>query len=137
MAGAVQQEEGIFTADGTPLRVSLARALRRQKIRALLLVAPLLLFISITFLIPIGDMLFRSVENNIVAEVLPHSTQLLADWDPALGQLPSEEVYAAMVKDLKEGRKNRTITRAGQRLNYESSGMSSLFRSSGRKAKRI
>lgn len=137
MAGAVQQEEGIFTADGTPLRVSLARALRRQKIRALLLVAPLLLFISITFLIPIGDMLFRSVENNIVAEVLPHSTKLLADWDPALGQLPSEEVYAAMVKDLKEGRKNRTITRAGQRLNYESSGMSSLFRSSGRKAKRI
>ena len=67
MAGTVQQEEGIFTADGTPLRVSLARALRRQKIRALLLVAPLLLFISITFLIPIGDMLFRSVENNIVA----------------------------------------------------------------------
>ena len=68
MADAVQQEEGIFTADGTPLRVSLARALRRQKIRALLLVAPLLLFISITFLIPIGDMLFRSVENNIVAD---------------------------------------------------------------------
>ena len=42
-----------------------------------------------------------------------------------------------MVADIREGRKNRTITRVGQRLNYETPGMSSLFRSSGRKVKRI
>ena len=42
-----------------------------------------------------------------------------------------------MVEDIREGRKNRTITRVGQRLNYETPGMSSLFRSSGRKVKRI
>ena len=59
MAEAVQQTGELFTADGTPLRVSLARALRRQKLRALLLVAPLFGFIFVTFLIPIGDMLFR------------------------------------------------------------------------------
>ena len=35
----------MLAADGTPLKKSLARALRRQKIRALLLIAPLLLFI--------------------------------------------------------------------------------------------
>ena len=51
--------------------------------------------------------------------------------------LPSEAVFAAMVADIREGRKNRTITRVGQRLNYETPGMSSLFRSSGRKVKRI
>ena len=138
MADATQKEgEVLVTADGTPLRVSLARALRRQKIRALLLVCPLFLFIMITFFVPIVDMLFRSVENSIVSEILPRSTTLLADWDATGNELPSEAVFAAMVEDIKEGRKNRTITRVGQRLNYEAPGMSSLFRSSGRKAKRI
>ena len=135
MADAHAQE--IFTADGTPLRVSLARALRRQKLRAMMLVGPLFLFILVTFFIPIGDMLFRSVENSIVAEILPRSTQLLAGWDESKNELPSEEIYAAMVEDIREGRANRTITRVGQRLNYEAPGMSSLFRSSARKVKRI
>ena len=137
MGEAVRQTEKLFTADGTPLRLSLARALRRQKLRALLLVAPLFVFISVTFLIPIGDMLFRSVENHVVGEILPRSTGLLAEWDPALGRLPSEEIFTALVEDLKEGRKNRTITRVGRRLNYELPGMSSLFRSSGRKLRRM
>ena len=91
----------------------------------------------ITFFVPIVDMLFRSVENSIVSEILPRSTTLLADWGATGNELPSEAVFAAMVEDIKEGRKNRTITRVGQRLNYEAPGMSSLFRSSGRKAKRI
>jgi putative spermidine/putrescine transport system permease protein len=137
MANTVQQSEELFTADGTPLQVSLARVHRRQKLRALLLVAPLFIFIFITFVLPIGDMLFRSVENAIVANILPRSTKLLANWDPSFGELPSEKVFAALLKDLKESHKNRTITRVGQRLNYESPGMSSLFRSSGRKVKRI
>ena len=131
------QTEELFTVDGTPLRVSLARAQRRLKLRALMLVCPLFLFILVTFFIPIGDMLFRSVENSIISEILPRSTKLLASWDTTSGELPSEEVFAAMVEDIKVGRKNRTITRAGQRLNYESPGMSSLFRSSSRKAARI
>ncbi len=135
MADAHAQE--IFTADGTPLRVSLARALRRQKLRAMMLVGPLFLFILVTFFIPIGDMLFRSVENSIVVDILPRSTQLLAGWDESKDELPSEEIYAAMVEDIREGRANRTITRVGQRLNYEAPGMSSLFRSSARKVKRI
>ena len=135
MADAHAKE--IFTADGTPLRVSLARALRRQKLRAMMLVAPLFLFILVTFVIPIGDMLFRSVENSIVADILPRSTPLLAGWDDSKNELPPEEIYAAMVEDIREGRTNRTITRVGQRLNYEASGMSSLFRSSARKVERI
>ena len=132
-----QSDEPILTADGILLKVSLARALRRKKLQALLLVAPLFLFIIITFFVPIVDMLFRSVENSIISEILPRSTALLKDWDAEGNALPSEAVFAAMVEDIKEGRENRTISRAGQRLNYEAPGMSSLFRSSGRKAKRI
>lgn len=137
MAEITATPEVMTTADGTPLKVSLQRAMRRGKIKALLLVAPLFLFILVTFLIPLVDMTFRSVENSLVSTVLHRSTALLADWDEAGGELPSETVFAAMVADLAEGRESRTIGKVGTRLNYELSGMSSLFRASGRKAQKI
>jgi hypothetical protein len=52
----------MLAADGTPLKASLRRALRAQKMRALMLVGPLLVFVLVTFLFPIGDMLLRSVD---------------------------------------------------------------------------
>ncbi len=127
----------LVTADGKPLKASLARALRRQRLAALALVAPLFLFIVLTFIIPIGDMLTRSVENGMVSEILPRTTAALETWDPTGGELPDEATFEALVLDLQDAKKNRTNTRVGQRLNYERSGMSSLFRSSGRKASKI
>jgi len=127
----------MLAADGTPLKTSLARALRRQKLRALLLICPLLLFILVTFLAPIADMLFRSVENSIVPDTLPRTVEALADWDPDSGEIPGEPVFAALAADLKEAVKAKTHTRLGSRLNYESPGISSLFRRSGRKVKRM
>ena len=62
---------------GGELKRRLARALRRQKIRALLLIAPLLLFILLGFIAPIGSMLFRSVENNIVGDIMPNTVAAL------------------------------------------------------------
>ncbi len=119
-------------ADGTPLKASLRRALRAQKIRAFLLVAPLLVFILLTFLLPIGDMLFRSVENQIVPDTLPRTVEALQSWDPASGTEPDEPVYAALHADLLTAIGNRVHTRIGSRLNYESPGFSSLFRRAGR-----
>jgi len=40
---AAEQSGPMLAADGTPLKRSLARALRREKLRALMLIAPLLL----------------------------------------------------------------------------------------------
>ena len=82
-------------------------------------------------------MLTRSVDNEMVSEILPRATEALKDWDQTSGDLPDEAAFEAMVLDLQEAKKERTNTRVGQRLNYERSGMSSLFRSSGRKADRI
>ncbi|MEM7253727.1 MAG: ABC transporter permease [Pseudomonadota bacterium] len=127
----------VLSADGRPLKVSLARALRRQKLRALALIAPLLLFVLITFIAPIADMLFRSVENDIVAQTLPNTVAALADWDPAAGELPPEAAFAAMVEDLKEARKAKTHTKVGQRLNYDQPGISSAFRKTARRVKRM
>ncbi len=126
----------VLAADGTPLKRSLAKALRREKIRALLLIAPLLLFILITFILPIGDMLFRSVENKIVERTIPRTVAALADWDATSGEAPDESVYAALALDLQIAVEEKTHTRLGSRLNYEMTGISSLLRKTGRRVKR-
>ncbi|MGI9388976.1 MAG: ABC transporter permease [Boseongicola sp.] len=122
----------VLAADGTPLKKSLARALRVQKTRALLLIAPLLVFVLISFIIPIASMLFRSVENSIVEETLPNTIPLLAAWDASTGELPDEEIYSAMAQDMVVAVEAKNHTKLGTRLNYEKTGISSLFRRSGR-----
>ena len=134
----VQTAAGVLTtADGTPLKVSLRRANRLNQWRAFVLVAPLLLFILVTFLVPIFEMTFRSVENSLVSRVLHRTVPLLREWDERSGELPDEAVYAALLADVEEGFANRTIGKVGTRLNYEEPGMSSIFRSSPRKFKKI
>ena len=123
----------VLAADGTPLKRSLGRAMRRQKTRALMLVAPLLLFVLLTFIIPIASMLFRSVENDIVANTLPQTVQTLGAWDADSGALPDEDVFQAMYFDMFYAAEAKRHTRLGTRLNYEQTGISSLFRQSGRK----
>lgn len=128
--------DAITTSDGVPLKQSLQRALRLERRRAWMLVLPLAIFILFTFLLPIGDMLFRSVDNAVMGNVMPKTTTAIKDWDPNSGKLPSEAVYAALVSDFTTAGKNRTIGRAARRLNYERPGVSSLFRKSARKIKR-
>lgn len=127
----------MLAADGTPLKQSLARSLRREKMRALLLIAPLLVFVLLSFLIPIASMLFRSVENDIVQLTIPETVMALEAWDETTGALPDENVYAAFVRDMKTAIDEKTHTRLGTRLNYEETGMSSMFRRSGRQIKRL
>ncbi|WGW03976.1 ABC transporter permease [Tropicibacter oceani] len=122
----------VLAADGTPLKRSLNRALRRQKMRALMLIAPLLLFVLVAFIAPIADMLWRSVENQIVSETLPRTTQALQDFDAGSGDIPGDAVFEAAYYDLFVAAEAKLHTRLGSRLNYEQTGVSSLFRKSGR-----
>ena len=135
--GDTADQTVLTTRDGIPLKVSLARALRREKMRSLMLIAPLLLFILFSFALPIADMLFRSVDNRIVEETLPRTVQALADWDPSTGVVPGEPVFKALHDDLLIAAEEKTHTRLGSRLNYEASGMSSLFRKTGRRVDRM
>ena len=137
MTDASQNAGPMLAADGTPLKQSLARSLRRQKLRALMLIAPLLLFVLFSFIVPIASMLFRSVENNIVSNTIPLTVESLQNWDEQRGELPGEEVYDAFVRDMVVAIENKQHTRLGSRLNYEETGMSSMFRRSGRKLKNL
>jgi putative spermidine/putrescine transport system permease protein len=130
--GRAEKTGPMLAADGTPLKKSLAKALRREKMRALMLIAPLLIFILVTFIAPIADMLFRSVENGIVADTMPRTVESLEEWDSATEDLPSEAVFRDLYFDLFIAAEAKEHTQLGSRLNYELTGASSLFRSSGR-----
>jgi putative spermidine/putrescine transport system permease protein len=81
-------------------------------------------------------MLFRSVENDIVATTLPQTVSALQNWDAESGALPDEAVYAAFASDIKLAAKAKIHTKVGLRLNYEQSGIASLFKKTARKAKK-
>jgi len=137
MANAEADNEVITTADGVPLKESLKKALWERKKTALLLVAPLFLFVLVTFLIPIFDMLIRSVDNSIAGEQFPTVVVEIRKWDLDSTELPDEATFQALVKDFKVGAETKTISRLGRRLNYEMSGMSGLFRKTARKIKKL
>jgi len=124
----------ILTTEGIPLKVSLQKSERRNKIRAVLLVAPLLFFILFTFLIPIGDMLFRSVDDSYINTVFPKTFEKYKKWDRQ--GLPSEELYKTMFFEVKEG-SGYSIGKATTRMNYAKSGWKSLLKKSKRKFKKI
>ena len=127
--------QSLTTADGRPLKVALAQAQRQRRIKAVLLVLPLFLFIFITFLYPIALMLYRSVENPLIAKHMPRTLAILATWNGK--GVPGEKAFAAAVEDLKEARKNGVIGRVATRLNFETSGIRSVITKTGRKAKRL
>ncbi len=126
----------MISADGVPLKVSLARAERRKRLTAFFLVVPLLLFILVTFIVPIGDMAFNSVRNPEVVTYLPRTAEAIRTWED-MDELPGEPVYAALVADLQAGSGTPAIGRVGARLNYEQSGMRSAMQRAGRAANRL
>ncbi|MDA9503992.1 ABC transporter permease [Bradyrhizobium sp. CCBAU 11386] len=117
---------------GIPLRVKLQRVERRRKLRALTLVLPLLLFILITFVLPIGRMMFNAVHDDTLLTLLPQTTAELGAWDGK--GLPDETVYVALASDLKMSWAQKTAPQIGERMNYELPGARSQVTLSARKA---
>jgi putative spermidine/putrescine transport system permease protein len=134
MAATETIDQPLVTADGTPLKVSLQRSLRRNKLRAAILVLPPFLFLLFIFIIPIGDLLLRSVDDKLINETLPRTFVEFEEWDGT--ELPGEPMYEAMYLDITEAPK-LSLGRASTRMNYELSGWRSLIKKSGRKFKKI
>ena len=121
----------LTTADGTSLKTSLARSQRAARRRAFLLVLPLLLFILITFVVPIAQLLFRSVYNDGFSANMPQTSAWFAEHP---GAAPDEAAFAALAADLRTGAEAKTLGIVGTRVNYDLAGSRSLFTSAGRKA---
>ncbi|HRO14136.1 MAG TPA: ABC transporter permease [Paracoccus sp. (in: a-proteobacteria)] len=132
VTGATGAVPTLTTADGRPLARALVRSSRRARRRAFLLVLPLLLFVIVTFVIPIGQMLHRSMYNDGFSANMPQLSQWFAD-NP--GADPDDAAWAALAADLTTAAGNKTIGVVGTRINYDMPGTRSLFTSTGRKAR--
>ncbi len=139
MTDAVQNKEILVAYDGTPLKQQLAKTTRRMRIKAFLLTLPLVLFLLVSFVFPIGDMLLRSVNNPAGSNVVPNFAEVIQDWDG--NDYPPDETIKVFVEDLALARKNRevgkTVGNLATRVNYEIPGSRSLFTKTGRKADKI
>ena len=125
----------ITAADGTPLKKKLAQALFRSRVRAVSLVVPLFAFVMVSFVIPIFALMWQGVYNDRFSTYTPNLTQQLSNWDGL--EEPDEALFMALVEDLKQARKDRTIGRIATRVNQEYPGTRSLFTSTARKAKKL
>ena len=106
----------------------------RLRLRAAALTLPLIAFIGVTFLAPLGAMLVRSVHDPLVAETLPETLALLKQWDGR--SLPEEAVFAAAARELVRARQERTIGQVATRINRVQSGLRSTLTGSARKLQR-
>ncbi len=141
MAEAVITTAPTDVADAANLKARLRRATARSRRNAFLLTAPLLIVLLITFIVPILDMLFRSIDDPIVGQAVPRAAAVLEDWDAAAG-LPPEEAYAAVVADLAALRTGGSdgkalIGRFATRLNFEQPGVRSVVTKTARKAPKL
>ena len=125
----------ITAADGTPLKKKLAQALFRSRVRAVSLVLPLFAFVMVSFVIPIFALMWQGVYNDRFSTYTPNLTEQLSKWDGL--EEPDEALFMALVEDLKQARKDRTIGRIATRVNQEYPGTRSLFTSTARKAKKL
>ncbi|MFZ5538664.1 MAG: ABC transporter permease [Pseudomonadota bacterium] len=112
------------------LAAQLARAERTKKLKAVLLTAPLLLFLLLTFLAPIGALLTKSFVDTEVADALPNVTREIKRWDGRA--LPDEATFAALIDDVRAARAAGTLAPAATRLNYDVSGFRTLLFSTAR-----
>jgi putative spermidine/putrescine transport system permease protein len=99
------------------------RAERPLRLRAFLLAFPALLFLLLSFVLPIGTLLQKAGANPEVADVLPGTLERLQGWDGA--SVPGEPVFAALAADLRRAQDQKTAAALGKRLNYELPGMRS------------
>lgn len=144
--GLTPASENLTTADGKPLKAALAAAESRARQRAFLLVLPLLAFILLTFVAPIGQMLHRSVHNpgftehhNISTGVKTPIMVNLRQWfdENPKTTPPDEAAYAALAADLLVLRELKAAGIAGTRINYDRSGSRSMFTKAARNAKKL
>ena len=110
-------------------------SLRGARLRAAALALPLVAFIGVTFLAPLGAMLLRSVHSPDVADTLPETVALLGDWDG--GGLPSELVFAAAAREFVAARQSRDIGRVATRINRVQGGLRSVITRTARKLRDV
>ncbi len=101
------------------------RSGKRARQGTFLLVVPLLLFLGVTFILPIANMLDRSIDDSTVADALPRTAAALRAWN-GKGR-PPFSAYSALADDLVRAQREGTVGKVASRMNFERAGMRSLI----------
>jgi putative spermidine/putrescine transport system permease protein len=112
------------------LKRELKAAEAKKRAMALLLIAPLALFLLMIFVVPIGALLTRAVQNPEIATALPHTITALRDWDRK--SVPTDAAYAALATDLTAVADGEAMGALARRLNTEIPGYRSLVAKTAR-----
>ena len=124
-----------IAADSTPesnvrLKRELKAAEAKKRATALLLIAPLAIFLLLIFVVPIGALLTRAAQNPEVMNALPHTLNALSGWDRKA--LPPDAAYSALAVDLTAIADSDGMGALARRLNVEIPGYRSLVAKSAR-----
>ena len=88
----------LYAVGGQPVKAALAAVERSRRIKAILVVIPLFLFILIISLYLVALMLFHQVDNPLINAKMLHILAARQNWD--WKELPPEHAFAAAAKDL-------------------------------------
>jgi putative spermidine/putrescine transport system permease protein len=112
------------------LKRELKAAQARKRAAALLLIAPLAIFLLLVFVVPIATLLTRAVQNPEVVNGLPKTVAALRDWDRT--SAPPAAAYAALAADLTTLQGGETLGALARRLNVEIPGYRSMVTKTAR-----
>lgn len=112
--------------EGSPLlKQQLKTAEALYKKRSLLLIAPLFLFLVVSFLFPIFSILGKSISNPELREAMPMTTAALRQWSG--NELPNDAAFNAVAADLRQARSAGQVAMITKRLGYEGSDYRTLI----------
>lgn len=102
-----------------------SRTERRRMAGGLALVAPLLIFLMVCFLIPIALLLARGVSERELPAAWPQTAEAMRQWD---GQgLPDDRAFALLAEELRRSQETGALSAVANRLNYDTTGYRSLL----------
>ncbi|HHH39313.1 MAG TPA: ABC transporter permease [Sedimenticola sp.] len=113
------------------------RRLRRRRLIAFLFVAPLLIYIFVSFVAPIGTMLYRSFYHPVVSQLIPRTLESLAGWDETGSEPPPAAATRNLAMELRGLARERRSGKLAEEVNRFLPGSSSLIKSTARKLKRL
>ena len=101
------------------------------RLKSTSLAIPLVAFVIITFIVPIGSVVTRSFYDDTIANALPVTAAALEQWD---GQsIPDSAIFTSLGKELIKAREERTIGKIATRLNRIQGGSRSLITKTARR----
>ncbi|MXY71091.1 MAG: ABC transporter permease [Acidobacteriia bacterium] len=108
----------------------MARPLSGARLRAAALTLPLLAFVAVTFIAPLGSMLVRSFYEPHVADALPRTLAALRAWDGS--SVPSEDTFRILATELRLLDQERKLGGVATRINRLEGGMRSAIMDTAR-----